>query len=64
MIVKLDKARPNYKRKLAQLRRIAADLGGEPKGLFYFKTFDEFNDYKDIFKKSIAPSGKIDEKRP
>ena len=48
MIIKLDKSRPNYQRKLSQLRQIAAE-SGEPKGVFCFKTFDEFNDYKEIF---------------
>lgn len=64
MIVKLDRTRSNYQRRLAQLRRIAAESGGEPKGIFCFKTFDEFNDYKDIFcRKPIATSGRTDETR-
>jgi hypothetical protein len=55
MIIKLDKSRPNYRRKLAQLRRTAAK-SGEPKGVFCFKTFDEFNDYKEIFcRKLLTP---------
>jgi len=51
MIVKLDKSQPSYQQDLADLRRIAADLGGHPRGVFYFKTFEEFNEFKEIFHK-------------
>lgn len=50
MIVKLDKTQPSYQQNLADLRRIA-ESGGHPRGVFYFKTFDEFNEFKEIFHK-------------
>ena len=56
MIVKLDKTQPDHQRRLAELRRLAAELGGEPRrSVICFKTFEEFNDYKRIFHKNPTP---------
>jgi hypothetical protein len=60
MMIKLDKSLPDYQRKLARLRQIAAE-SGEPKGVFYFKTFDEFNDYKEILGRRLLEPDANDE---
>jgi|GEM_PF-6605853 len=50
MILKLDKEHADYPRKLAELRKIAAELRGEPRrSVICFKTFAEFSDYNGIF---------------
>lgn len=50
MILKLDKKHADYPRTLTELRKIGAELGGEPRrSVICFKTFEEFNEYKDIF---------------
>jgi len=59
MKVRLDKNDPKYHERLAELREIAVQTGLHPRGVFYFNTFEEFNTFKDIFKK--APTAPPDD---
>ncbi|HYX27372.1 MAG TPA: hypothetical protein VE863_02300 [Pyrinomonadaceae bacterium] len=49
MNLRLDESDPLYPQRLAELRKFAAEFGHEPKGVFAFKSFQEFNEYKEIF---------------
>jgi len=51
----LNKKNPSYQKQLDELRRMAAD-SGHPRGVFFFKTFEEFNDFKEIFCKKAPDS--------
>jgi hypothetical protein len=46
-----DKNHPSYQELLDEMRRLAAS-SGHPRGVFCFKTFEGFNEFKGIFKKT------------
>jgi len=48
----LNKKDPSYRERFSELQRMADEGIRHPKGVFCFKTFDEFNEFKEIFKKS------------
>jgi len=52
--VYLNKKDPSYRERLSELHRMADDGIRHPRGVLCFKTFDEFNEFKEIFKKSTA----------
>ena len=52
MIMRLNKRDPSYQDRLRELQKMADDGIRHPKGVFAFKTFEEFNEFKEIFKKS------------
>jgi hypothetical protein len=53
MNLSFDKNDPSYQELLDEMRRLAAP-SGHPRGVFRFKTFVEFNEFKEIFKKTGA----------
>ena len=49
----LDKNDPSYPERLNELKRMAA-TSGHPRGAFCFASFEEFNEFKEIFRKTRA----------
>lgn len=50
----VDKKDPSYQDRIRELQKMADEGIRHPKGVFGFKTFEEFNEFKEIFKKSTG----------
>ena len=63
MRIVLDRNLPAYRADMEQLKKAVAATAGHPRGVFCFKTFSEFSDWKDEYE-LFRPPRTPDEKHP